>query len=96
DLFAVLDSLRAAAPKRAARLMEKLINAAQQLGDFPESGRHPLDITDDERVRELVVERLRLFYLYAAETQLVHIIAVFDARRDVADLVQARLSESSE
>jgi plasmid stabilization system protein ParE len=90
DLFATVDALRASAPKRAVKLMAKLVNAAQQLADFPESGHRPLDITDDEHVRELVVEQFRLFYMHQPGSQAVQVIAVFHARRDVAELFKGR------
>ena len=88
--------MRVAAPKRATKLMTKLVSAAQQLADFPESGRRPREITADPLMREIVVEQFRVFYAYIPETQLVEVLAVFHSRRDVAELFRSRPGPKTE
>jgi toxin ParE1/3/4 len=90
DLYTLLDPLRVNAPKRAVRLMNQLLNAVSRLSDFPESGRRPVDITDDENIREIVVEQLRLFYDYHDNRKRIEIIAVFSARQNVEEMFRSR------
>ena len=90
DLFTLLDPLRSTAPKRALRLMNKLVSAVSRLADFPESGRKPFEITEDERVREIVVEQLRLFYNYDHSRRMVQVMAIFNARQNVETLYRQR------
>ncbi len=91
DLFSIIDPLRTAAPKRADQLITRLMNAAQQLASFPESGRRPPELLDLTALREVVVEQLRLIYQYRPEAQRVEVIAVFHSRRDIPELLRTRL-----
>ena len=90
DLYRLVEPLRESAPKRSHKLMNKLVGAAQRLADFPESGRKPLEINDDLSLREVIVEKLRLFYDYQADINTVQIVAVFDARQDIGVLLAMR------
>ena len=92
DLFGIVDPLRVNAPKRADKLATKLVNAAQQLTSFPESGRRPPELFDIANVREIVVDQLRLIYDYDPDALRVEVLAVFHSRRDVPELLRTRFT----
>ena len=73
--------------------MKRLVNATQRLSDFPESGRQPLEVSDDHFLREIIVEKLRIFYDYRTDEAVVEILAVFDGRQDVDSLLSERLNK---
>ena len=65
----------------AASFIERLLDAAEQLVDFPESGRRVPEI-QAENVRELIVQGYRI--IYQVESSRVIVLAVVHGRRDLA------------
>ena len=93
DLYRILEPIRQSAPKRSVALMKRLISTTERLSDFPESGRQPFEITDDVYLREIIVEKLRIFYDYRSDEAVVEILAVFDGRQDVDSLLSERFNK---
>ncbi len=64
----------------AAAFIERLLDAAEQLIDFPESGRHVTE-TALENVRELIVQGYRI--IYRVEASRIFVLTVVYGRRDL-------------
>jgi toxin ParE1/3/4 len=64
----------------AALFVERLLEAAERLRDFPESGRHVPEIQAGN-VRELIVQGYRI--IYQNEGERVVVLTVVHGRRDL-------------
>jgi addiction module RelE/StbE family toxin len=64
----------------AASFIERLLDAAEQLVDFPESGRRVPEV-EIESVRELIVQGYRI--IYQVEASRVVVLTVVHGRRDL-------------
>ncbi len=67
-------------PKKAAKLVEKLINKGESLDVMPRRGRVVPEIGSED-VRELIDDVYRIVYRVVGD-ELVEIITIFDARRE--------------
>jgi plasmid stabilization system protein ParE len=96
DLYAVTQPLHDVSPQRAEAFLLKVAAAVQRLALFPESGRKTnIEPYDELNVREILVERHRLFYLYIADKFHIEVWAVFNARQDVAAKLKQRLQRDT-
>jgi addiction module RelE/StbE family toxin len=71
-------------PHYAAAFIERLLDAAEQLVDFPESGRQVPEMPL-EGVRELIVQGYRIIYQIEADARVV-VLTVVHGRRDLTRL----------
>ena len=67
-------------PHYAAAFVQRLLDAAERLVDFPDSGRHVPEI-QAENVRELIVQGYRI--IYQVESARVVVLTVVHGRRDL-------------
>lgn len=65
----------------AALFIERLLDAAERLVDFPESGRHVPEM-QAANVRELIVQGYRIIYQIEDESRVV-VLTVVHGRRDL-------------
>ena len=78
DLEAIADYIANDSPARAAVFVDRLIDAAEQLSEFPESGRTIPEIGDPHS-RELIFGAYRL--MYHLEPDAVIIVAIVHGSR---------------
>ena len=79
-------------PHYAAVFVERLLDAAEQLVDFPESGRHVPEMPS-ENVRELIVQGYRIIYQIEPDSRAI-VLAVVHGRRDLTRLdIKARKAD---
>ena len=96
DLFTATQPLHDVSPRRAEAFLLKVANAIQRLALFPESGKKTLvEPYDELNVREILVERHRVFYLYVADNFQIEIWAVFNARQDITQRLKTRFGDES-
>ncbi len=91
DLVGITDFIAQQAPERARGVLDRLRQAASGLTDFPERGRVVPELARFGVVglRELVVPPWRV--LYRVDADRVTVLAVFDGRRDLSDVVFDRI-----
>ncbi|HET6161442.1 MAG TPA: type II toxin-antitoxin system RelE/ParE family toxin [Dongiaceae bacterium] len=65
----------------AAAFIERLLDAAERLVDFPESGRQVPEMPS-ENVRELIVQGYRIIYQIEAGSRVI-VLTVVHGRRDL-------------
>ena len=96
DLVGIAETIAEEAPLNAERVIAKLEGAAASLEHFPGRGRVVPELAQFGITawRELLVKPYRLIHRVTA-TQ-VYIVAVFDGRRDLEDLLFERLIRSHE
>jgi toxin ParE1/3/4 len=76
----------------AAAFVERLLDAAEPLIDFPESGRHVPEMPS-ESVRELIVQGYRIIYQIEGDSRVV-VLTVVHGRRDLTrQNIKARKTE---
>lgn len=90
DAVAILEYLQQQTPDTAEQLFQKLQHRAKSLERFPERGRivpelHRIGI---DFLRELVISPYHP--LYRIDHQAIHVLAVFDGRRNLEDLLLER------
>ena len=90
DTLSILDYIAQENPGHAEQLFDKLKARAKSLERFPERGRvvpelHAIGV---RFLRELVLAPYRV--LYRIEGASVHIVAVFDGRRNLEDILLDR------
>lgn len=90
DTVAILTYLRQQTPDLPERLFQKLQRRAESLERYPERGRIVPELyrIGVHFLRELVIPPYRL--LYRIDHEVVHVLAVFDGRRDLEDLLLER------
>ena len=91
DLFEIVEFVAADKPATARRLGSDILKRAQSLGRNAQRGRVVPELLEQglRDYREIVMAPYRM--TYRAHTDAVHISAVFEARRDVGDLLRRRL-----
>jgi toxin ParE1/3/4 len=91
DLTAIIDYIACDSIDRALRIYQKIKNAAGKLNNFPERGRIVPELKHHniETYRELIVEPWRIVYKIEIDT--VYVLAVFDARRNLEDILLERI-----
>ena len=78
DLEAIADYIAADSPAGAAAFVDRLVDAAERLASFPQSGRMIPEIGDPQS-REIVVGAYRL--MYHVEQESVIIVAIVHGAR---------------
>lgn len=78
-------------PARADALLDQIEQAINSLSQMPQRGHHPpeLALLGIHDFREIHCKPYRIFYEIIAKEVIVH--AVIDGRRDLRDLLAARL-----
>lgn len=82
---------RESSPQQAAALLDRVEERARALETLPDRGRHPPELARHgvQTFRELVIRPWRLIYRVSGRD--VYVLALLDARRDLADLLLERL-----
>jgi len=90
DTVALISYLQQQTPELSERLFQKLQRRTERLERFPERGRIVPELRQIgiDSLRELVIAPYRL--LYRIDHQTVHVLAVFDGRRNLEDLLLER------
>jgi len=83
DLESIRGYIRRDSQYYAARFVEKIIEAIDNLKAFPEMGRHVPE-AEDKNMRELMLQNYRI--IYRAESERMLIIAVIHGARDFSHL----------
>jgi toxin ParE1/3/4 len=80
---------------RADRLLDQILDAAQELDSFPERGHVPkeLEALGIREYRQVVVGPYRLIYRVLGSRVYIYLIA--DGRRDMQSLLERRLLRGS-
>jgi toxin ParE1/3/4 len=86
----IVDYIQRDAPMAAQRLFDRIVEQSKALETFPYRGRVMPELArfEVETLRELIVAPHRL--MYRVEMDRVRILAVFDGRRNLEDLILAR------
>ena len=94
DLVSILSHIAAEHPDAAAAAMRRLEARAESLRTLTQRGRTVPELRDIgvHRYRELIEQPWRL--IYAIESERVAVVAVLDARRELASLLLERLIRS--
>lgn len=88
DLGEIYDYLFARSPSATRGMVTGILGATARLADHPGMGPLALDVSPDGTVRCTVWRQYRIFYRVRAAQVLI--LRIWDARRDVADLVLER------
>lgn len=90
DIVVILTYLQQQSPDLSERLFRKLQRRAESLDRFPERGRIVPELRQIgvHFLRELVIPPYRL--LYRIDHEVVHVLSVFDGRRNLEDLLLER------
>ncbi len=91
DLKKIIEYIAADSPDEEVRIFEKIRSNAAALISFPERGRLVPELRDQGITffREIVIPPWRLLYRVAENR--VFVLAVFDSRRNLEDLLLNRL-----
>lgn len=91
DLESVVDFIAKENPITALRLFRFVRLKARGLNRYPERGRRPPEIAHMRGLpfRELILTPWRLMYRIQGRT--VEVLAFFDGRRDLEEVIQERL-----
>jgi toxin ParE1/3/4 len=95
DLMRIIRYIAADGPHNAMTMLRHLKAKASSLHTLPERGRIVPELRDQgiTQYRELVVSPWRI--LYRISERGVYVLAVFDSRRNVEDVLLQRLTETS-
>lgn len=95
DLLQVVDFIIFDNPLTAQRILDRLQSRALSLVRFAERGRVVSELrgTRFRQHRELIVIPWRMFY--TIEKDVVRVIALFDGRRDLRELLHDRFARAS-
>lgn len=95
DLAAIHDFLLEAEGEAAAdHLLERLLQAAESLTEFPERGTHPKELISlgIREYRQVHCKPYRL--LYRVVESRVYLVLIIDGRRDLQTILARRLLEA--
>jgi len=81
DLESIRDYIRIGSEHFAARFVERILEAVENLAEFPEMGRSVPE-ADQENIRELVFHNYRI--MYRVEKERILILTVIHGARDLA------------
>lgn len=95
DLLQVVDFIAFDNPLTAQRILDRLRSRALSLDRLAERGRVVPELrgTRFRQHRELIVAPWRLFY--TIDTDVVRVIALFDGRRNLRELLHDRFARAS-
>lgn len=81
DLEIIYDFLAANSPTAAQRICENLLNRAQQIETFPESGAPHVGLQKADKVHRYLVEgNYKIIYSFQSKLGVVYIHTIFDSR----------------
>jgi plasmid stabilization system protein ParE len=91
DIQGIVAYIAADSVDEALRVLERIRTAAAALGSLPERGRLVPELKEQGvgLYREIVVDPWRM--LYRIVDRKVHVLGVFDSRRNLEDLLLERL-----
>ena len=91
DLYRIIDFISQNNPKNAFAILNKLEKRANTLRTFPRRGRIPPEMKSIGVIvyREIIIKPWRL--VYKVEEAKIHIMGLFDGRRDLEDILIERL-----
>lgn len=91
DLEQIVDFIAQEAPLAAQRLFDRVVETSQTLDFFPRRGRVVPELARFEitTFRELILRPYRL--MYRIDEKRVLVVAFFDGRRNLEDVILARL-----
>ncbi|MDP2903642.1 MAG: type II toxin-antitoxin system RelE/ParE family toxin [Methylovulum sp.] len=91
DLFAIIAFIHDTNPQAAVKAFTKIKDKAGDLLLLPERGRVVPELLAQgvAHYRELIIPPWRIIYRFSADT--VYVLAVIDSRRNVEDVLLARL-----
>jgi len=94
DLLGIIDHIGADSPKTAKKIFQRFLIEAKNLTDFPEKGRIVPELERQNLTffRELVIPPWRL--IYKVSDDFVFVLAVFDSRQNLEDVLLKRLLRS--
>jgi plasmid stabilization system protein ParE len=94
DLAAIIDWIADENPAAARTALLRLRTAAERLHAFSDQGRVVPELRRHgiELYRELIIDPWRI--IYRSDQQATNIMAVFDSRRNLEDLLLERLTRS--
>jgi len=72
-------------PVAAGRFVRQVFRLAEQLADFPESGRVVPEF-DDPNIREIIRRPCRIVYRVKSQEQIVEIARIWHAAREIPEL----------
>ena len=81
DLENIRDFIKRDSEKYAARFVEKIIAAVENLEKLPKAGRRVPE-SEDESIRELLFQNYRI--MYRAETKRILVLTVIHGARDLS------------
>ena len=90
DLCEIISYIASRSPRNAEKVLEKIEERARSLETSPERGRVIPELREYRirTVRELIVKPYRLIYGTGGDR--VSVLAVFDGRRDLQDVLMDR------
>jgi plasmid stabilization system protein ParE len=91
DLSEIIDYIAAVNPKTALKIAKKIKDAVSKLASSPKLGRYvpELDLFGHRLYREVIVKPWRI--IYKSEGNIIYIMVVIDSRRNIEDLLLAKL-----
>lgn len=81
DMESVRDYIRRDSEHYAARFVEKIVDAVENLRLFPMMGRHVPE-AEEENVREILFYNYRI--IYCVETERIIVLSVIHGSRDIS------------
>jgi len=93
DLIDVVEYISADSPSTALKSFKNIKQKASKLYSFPERGRVVPELRDQDIVqyRELIISPWRVIYRISEKS--VYVLAVFDARQNIEDILLRRLTK---
>lgn len=91
DLSALVEHIYQDSPQNAREIFHTIRQRAESLNHFPQRGRIVPELADIGILtyRELIIERWRL--IYKIDKDHVFVIALFDSRQNIEDILFQRL-----
>jgi addiction module RelE/StbE family toxin len=95
DLIEIIEHIANEAPKTARNCFKKIKSQADRLKTLPEQGRYVPELEKQNLLlyRELIVIPWRLIYKVSGQN--VYVLAVFDSRQNIEDVLLKRLLRST-
>ncbi len=92
DLKEIIDFISVDSPQNALRILKSIKQKASSLYTFPERGRIVPELQGQgiSQYRELIIPPWRL--MYRIDERKVYVLSVIDSRRNVEDILLARLT----
>ncbi len=94
DLYEIVDFIADESPANAFRILDRIEKKAATLESNPRRGKFCSELLDVgiKTYRELILRPWRIVYRIEGKT--VHIIGIFDGRRNPAEILSHRISRN--